>query len=60
MEDTYRSITDIYWNGIKRYGIFCDKDLSIYEYISPAVKIEKQKFAIKSAKYTYDEEENTI
>ena len=53
-----RRPSDIYWNGIKRYGIFCIKDLSIHEYISSAVKIEKQKSAIKSTKYTYEEEEN--
>lgn len=53
-----RRPSDIYWNGIKRYGIFCYKDLSIREYISSAVKNENQKSAIKSAKYTYDEEEN--
>ena len=53
-----RRPSDIYWNGIKRYGIFCVKDLSIQEYISSAVRIENQKSAIKSTKYTYDEEEN--
>lgn len=53
-----RRPSDIYWNGIKRYGIFCIKDLSIQEYISSALRIENQKTAIKSTKYTYDEEEN--
>lgn len=53
-----RRPSDIYWNGIKRYGIFCIKDLSIQEYISSAVEIDNQKSAIKSTKYTYDEEEN--
>ena len=53
-----RRPSDIYWNGIKRYGIFCIKDLSIREYISSALRIENQKTAIKSTKYTYDEEEN--
>ena len=52
-----RKPSDIYWNGIKRYGIFCDKDLSIREYISPAIEIEKLKSDIKSDKHTYDEEE---
>ena len=32
--------------------------MSIREYISSAVKIDKQESAIKSVKYTYDEEEN--
>ena len=53
-----RKPSDIYWNGIKRYGIFCDKDLSIREYISLAIEIEKRKSDIKSDKHTYDEEEN--
>lgn len=53
-----RRPSDIYWNGIKRYGIFCIKDLSIQEYISSSLRIENQKTAIKSTKYTYDEEEN--
>ena len=53
-----RRPSDIYWNGIKRYGIFCDKDLSIREYISLAIEIEKRKSDIKSDKHTYDEEEN--
>ena len=52
-----RKPSDIYWNGIKRYGIFCDKDLSIREYISLAIEIEKRKSDIKSDKHTYDEEE---
>lgn len=53
-----RRPSDIYWNGIKRYGIFCYKDLSIQEYILSAVEIEKRKFDIKSDKHNYDEEEN--
>ena len=34
-----RKPSDIYWNGIRTYGIFCDYGLSISEYVSLATKL---------------------
>ena len=42
-----RKPSDIYWNGIRTYGIFKDSQLSIKEYISLAVKLSEKKAAIK-------------
>ena len=38
-----RKPSDIYWNGIRTYGIFCDYGISISEYVSLAVKLREQK-----------------
>lgn len=38
-----RKPSDIYWNGIKTYGIFMDHSLSIKEYVSLAVKLRDEK-----------------
>lgn len=42
-----RKPSDIYWNGIRTFGIFKDTSLSVSEYISIAVKIRKQKSSVK-------------
>lgn len=42
-----RKPSDIYWNGIRTYGIFCDYGLSIPEYVSLAVKLNTQKSSAK-------------
>jgi hypothetical protein len=38
-----RKPSDIYWNGIRTYGIFRDKSLSIAEYIRTSVMLDSQK-----------------
>ena len=38
-----RKPSDIYWNGIRTYGIFCDHGLSISEYVSLATKLREEK-----------------
>lgn len=42
-----RKPSDIYWNGIRTYGIFKDHSLSIAEYISFAVKLKSQKLSVR-------------
>ena len=38
-----RKPSDIYWNGIRTFGIFCEYGLSIQEYVSLAVKLKEQR-----------------
>lgn len=42
-----RKPSDIYWNGIRTYGIFKDRNLSISEYISISTKQRLQKNNLK-------------
>lgn len=53
-----RKPSDIYWNGIRTYGIFCDYGLSIPEYVSLAVKLNTQKSSAKLGNRNDDAEEN--
>lgn len=38
-----RKPSDIYWNGIRTYGIFKDRNLSISEYVNAVLKLQAQK-----------------
>ena len=53
-----RKPSDIYWNGIRTYGIFCDYGLSIPEYVSLAVKLKTQKSSAKLGNRNDEAEEN--
>lgn len=53
-----RKPSDIYWNGIRTYGIFCDCGLSISEYVSLALKLNTQKFSAKLGNRNDGPEEN--
>ncbi|WP_455503271.1 DUF6361 family protein [Blautia sp.] len=53
-----RTPSSIYWNGIRTYGIFCAKDLSIPEYVSLALKLKEKKEVAKSGNRNDDAEEN--
>ena len=53
-----RKPSDIYWNGIRTYGIFCDYGLSIPEYVSLAVKLNTQKSSAKLGNRNDETEEN--
>ena len=53
-----RRPSDIYWNGIRTYGIFCDYGLSIPEYVSLAVSLREQKLAARLGNRNDDAEEN--
>lgn len=53
-----RKPSDIYWNGIRTYGIFCDYGLSIPEYVSLAVSLREQKLAARLGNRNDDAEEN--
>ena len=53
-----RKPSDIYWNGIRTYGIFCDYGLSIPEYVSLAVKLKEQKSVSRLGNRNDDAEEN--
>ena len=53
-----RKPSDIYWNGIRTYGIFCDYGLSIPEYVSLAVKLNAQKSSAKLGNRNDEAEEN--
>jgi len=53
-----RRPSDIYWNGIRTYGIFCDYGLSIPEYVSLAVNLREQKSAVRLGNRNDDAEEN--
>ena len=53
-----RKPSDIYWNGIRTYGIFCDYGLSIPEYVSLAVKLNTQKSSAKLGNRNDEAEEN--
>ena len=53
-----RKPSDIYWNGIRTYGIFCDYGLSIPEYVSLAVKLNTQKSSVKLGNRNDETEEN--
>ena len=53
-----RKPSDIYWNGIRTYGIFCDYGLSIPEYVSLAMKLNTQKSSAKLGNRNDDAEEN--
>lgn len=50
--------SDIYWNGIRTFGIFCDYGLSIPEYVSLAVKLKEQKSVSRLGNRNDDAEEN--
>ena len=53
-----RKPSDIYWNGIRTYGIFCDYGLSIPEYVSLAMKLNTQKSSAKLGNRNDEAEEN--
>lgn len=53
-----RKPSDIYWNGIRTYGIFCDYGLSIPEYVSLATKLNTQKSSAKLGNRNDEAEEN--
>ena len=53
-----RKPSDIYWNGIRAYGIFRQGNLSISQYISQAIKLKEQKAMIKQGNRNDDGEEN--
>lgn len=53
-----RKPSDIYWNGIRTFGIFCDYGLSIPEYVSLAVKLKEQKSVSRLGNRNDDAEEN--
>lgn len=53
-----RKPSDIYWNGIRTYGIFCDYGFSIPEYVSLAVKLSTQKSSAKLGNRNDEAEEN--
>lgn len=53
-----RKPSDIYWNGIRTYGIFCDYGLSIPEYVSLAVKLNTRKSSAKLGNRNDEAEEN--
>lgn len=53
-----RKPSDIYWNGIRTYGIFCDYGLSIPEYVSLAMKLNTQKSYAKFGNRNDEAEEN--
>ena len=53
-----RKPSDIYWNGIRTFGIFCDYSLSIPEYVSLAVKLKEQKSVSRLGNRNDDAEEN--
>ena len=53
-----RKPSDIYWNGIRTFGIFCDYGLSIPEYVSLAVKLKEQKSVSRLENRNDDAEEN--
>ncbi|CCJ34302.1 DUF6361 family protein [Caloramator australicus] len=43
-----RKPSDIYWNGIKTYGIFTDKKMSIYDYAKVICRLNERKEKTKS------------
>lgn len=53
-----RKPSDIYWNGIRTYGIFCDYGLSIPEYVSLAMKLNTQKSYAKLGNRNDEAQEN--
>ena len=53
-----RKPSDIYWNGIRTFGIFCEYGLSIQEYVSLAVKLKEQKSVSRMGNRNDDAEEN--
>lgn len=53
-----RKPSDIYWNGIRTYGIFCDYGLSIPEYVSLAIKLREQKSITSLGNRNDDADEN--
>lgn len=53
-----RKPSDIYWNGIRTYGIFCDYGLSISEYVSLATKLREEKKVSRFGNRNDDAEEN--
>lgn len=53
-----RKPSDIYWNGIRTYGIFCNYGLSIPEYVSLAMKLNTQKSSAKLGNRNDEAEEN--
>ena len=53
-----RKPSDIYWNGIRTYGIFRQNNLSISQYIAQAIKLKEQKAMVKLGNRNDDGEEN--
>ena len=53
-----RKPSDIYWNGIRTYGIFCDYGLSITEYVSLATKLREEKKVSRLGNRNDDMKEN--
>ena len=53
-----RKPSDIYWNGIRAYGIFRQGNLSISQYIAQAIKLKEQKAMVKLGNRNDDAEEN--
>ena len=42
-----RTPSDIYWSGIRRYGLFTDRAMSLAEYARSSCTIKKQKLELK-------------
>ena len=53
-----RKPSDIYWNGIRTYGIFRNDSLSIPEYVKMSVRLLEQKSSVKLGNRNDDAEEN--
>lgn len=53
-----RKPSDIYWNGIRAYGIFRQDNLSISQYIAQTIKLKEQKAMVKLGNRNDDGEEN--
>jgi len=53
-----RTPSSIYWNGIRTYGIFKDKSLSISEYLRVAAKLRRQKNSVPSGNRGEDTEDS--
>ena len=52
-----RKPSDIYWNGIRTYGIFRDDSLSIPEYVKMSMQLSEQKSSVKPEKHKDDVQE---
>lgn len=49
-----RTPADIYWSGLRRYGIFTNSNLSLGEYVRVSCNIKKQKQALEAQRYYHD------
>lgn len=55
-----RTPSNIYWNGIKSYGIFCESSLSISEYVRESVLQRKLKLGKKLGNCDKNDDEKEI